>query len=161
MQNDRRPVGSLPHRHQHDLDDEVTILARTPRPADHEPGIQIQRHTQIQPVLGGATVGDVRHPFGVGAVAVKSRSKWFCVPAGGTPEAFRRQRRRCGTPCKPAWRIKRATRCRPHRVPAYRSSSHIRGLPITPSCWVCRGRMRAKSRAFFVVRALGGRVAQS
>lgn len=36
------------------------------------------------------------------AVAVKSRSIRFCVPAGGTPEGFRRQRRRCGIPCKPS-----------------------------------------------------------
>ena len=45
------------------------------------------------------------------------------------------------------------------RSPASRSSSHIRGLPITPSCCGCRSRMRATSRAFSWARALGGRVA--
>ena len=38
----------------------------------------------------------------LGAVALKSRAKWLRVPAGGVPEGFVRQRRRCGTPCKPA-----------------------------------------------------------
>ena len=50
--------------------------------------------------------------FVLGAVAVKSRSKWLRVPAGGVPDGLVRQRRRCGTPRKPARRIRRATRCR-------------------------------------------------
>ncbi len=41
--------------------------------------------------LAGRTVRDVGYPFGAGAVAMKSLSKWFWVPTGGRPEVFRRQ----------------------------------------------------------------------
>jgi hypothetical protein len=54
----------------------------------------------------------------VDAVAVKSRAIRLRVSAGGVPDDFLRYRRRCGTPCNPAWRLRRATRWRPQRSPA-------------------------------------------
>lgn len=36
VQNDRGPGGPLPERHQHRLDDQLAVLARTHRPAHHE-----------------------------------------------------------------------------------------------------------------------------
>lgn len=65
MENDGRPARPLPHGHQDGLDHELPVLPRTHRPAHHEAGIQVQHDAEIQPVLRGADVGDVRHPFGV------------------------------------------------------------------------------------------------
>ena len=66
VQNDRGASGPLPHCHQHRLDDEVAILPGTHRPAHHQPGIQIQHHTQIQPMFGCPNIRDIGDPFSVG-----------------------------------------------------------------------------------------------
>lgn len=66
MQNDRHTGGPLPNGHQDRLDDDLTVLPRTHRPAHHQARIQIQHDTQIQPVFGGPHIRDIGHPFGVG-----------------------------------------------------------------------------------------------
>jgi hypothetical protein len=66
VQNDRCACGALPQGHQHRVDDELAVLPRTHRPAHHETRVQIQYDAQVQPVFGGANVGDVGDPFGIG-----------------------------------------------------------------------------------------------
>lgn len=57
MQIDRCAPEPLSHSHQYCLNHELAILPWSHRPAHDKPGIQIQYHTQIQPVLGRANVG--------------------------------------------------------------------------------------------------------
>lgn len=66
MENDRGAGGPLPDGHEDRLDDQLAVLPRTHGPAHHEPRIQIEDDTQVQPVFGSPHIRDIGHPFGVG-----------------------------------------------------------------------------------------------
>lgn len=67
MENDRGAGGPLPDGHEDRLDDQLAVLPCTHRPAHHEPRIQIEDDTQVQPAFGSPHIGDIGHPFGVGS----------------------------------------------------------------------------------------------
>ena len=97
----------LPERHQHRLDDQLAVLPWTHATTPEYKSRTTQRYRQCSAVR--TYVISVTY-WVLGAVAVKSRSKWLRVPAGGVPDGLVRQRRRWGRPPMPAWRIRRATR---------------------------------------------------
>ena len=85
MQNDRGASGPLPDGHKDRLDDELTVLPRTHGPAHDHARIQIQHNAEVQLMLGGANVGDVGHPFGVGSCGRKVSLQMVVGSSGRCP----------------------------------------------------------------------------
>jgi hypothetical protein len=110
VQNDRRSIRPLPQRHQHGLQDKLTILTATHRPADDDVGVQIEDDAKIQPVLGRPDERDVGRHLVLGSTALKSRAKWFVMSSGRRPDALLFHCFFCGMPLRPAWLMSRATR---------------------------------------------------
>lgn len=77
---------------------QLTLLRRPHRPADHELAVKVDYHAQKQPAFGGADLGDIGHPFGVGLkrdeVALEmigdadgSQPRWLVAPGPGHGDA--------------------------------------------------------------------------
>ena len=63
--NDWDATGPMPHRHQHRVHHQLSVLTRAHGPANHRLRIQIHHHAEIQPMFCRPNVGNDGHPFGV------------------------------------------------------------------------------------------------
>lgn len=108
---------AVPDRHLERVDDQLGAQVLGDRPSDDLSGEHVQDDGEVEPALAGGHVGDLGGPGPVRCGAVKSRSTRSC---GGNAEVSRRVSprfpRRC-TPSRRDWRMSRATRLRPIRMP--------------------------------------------
>ena len=114
MPNTPGAIGARPDRHEDGLDDQLAIWPRTHGPAHHEPGIQIEDDTQVQPVLGGPYIGGIDDPFGIGSGGSEVSLQ---MVAGAS--------RRC-----PGWL---GAPTSPLREAAQASAAHQTGHPVAPT----------------------------
>lgn len=76
---------------------------------------RLGRHTST---LGGPHIGPIGDPFGIGRCGGEVSLQVIAGSSLRFPDGLVRQRRRRGTPHKPARRMRWATRLRPHRSTA-------------------------------------------
>jgi hypothetical protein len=161
MMDHTRGRPPVPEGHIEGIQHQRRLHQHAHRPAHHSAAEHVHHDGQVQPASPGPHVRDVRDPeaFGVGVVNCRC-TRSGTGAASRSRHVVRGGRRRCA-PTRPAVRISRATRLRPHRTSSARSSACTRGAP-----YVRRLRMKilsicSRSAASACARADGGRSCQA